>query len=240
MTHVYIITSAAKRKDGLYKVGIHTGDLPKLIKRYTTPLPDLEIILFYPILHARNVEGEILRTLHDKRRKTMNGRLSEWVNIPLIDLIRVVIHYIEWADKICIRGKEQRKQERKVQSKEPARKQEKPPKGSLRKPPAPPIRSSKNFLARTLGSLFGGKQSTLFTEEMADSIKQIIKDCKDTDQEPTGLRTERIRKAIKTASSEKLGKELTIANLRVIGTVFGVKLKKRKKVEIITELQVSL
>lgn len=89
--YIYIISTVQGATTHRYKVGKHTGKQSKLISRYKTPLINPIIYMFLPCEQADNVENEIKNKLKSNRVLDDNNRLSEWVDLPLCELINIII-----------------------------------------------------------------------------------------------------------------------------------------------------
>jgi hypothetical protein len=90
MNHIYVITTKIYKQQNIYKVGKHSGNKEKLIKRYITALPNIEIIYFQECPLYDIVETNIKVELEQYRIKNCNGGLSEWVQMPLHKLKNIV------------------------------------------------------------------------------------------------------------------------------------------------------
>lgn len=74
--------------EGVYKVGIHTGDLSKLKSRYSTYIPNVKVHYFIEGISAKIIEQEFFKD-HEKKRivKKHSKNMSEWVSMPLDEII---------------------------------------------------------------------------------------------------------------------------------------------------------
>lgn len=98
-SHIYIISDNIHSQYNHYKVGFHTGSLKKLITRYSTDFPELNVYLFRDgeLWH----ETSILSILKPYRiTKNFSGVASEWINRPLDDILQVVIDVFRFNIKI--------------------------------------------------------------------------------------------------------------------------------------------
>lgn len=88
---VYIISNDVNHKQGRYKFGKHGGTQRELINRYKTPLVNPIIYFYFPCSDNSIVEKAILAKLDIYRVRDDNGRLTEWINYPLINILQVII-----------------------------------------------------------------------------------------------------------------------------------------------------
>lgn len=88
-TYIYILIDC--NNNNLCKVGIHTGSKKKLINKYITAIPNIEIKLFKMINNPKIMEDEIKSCFEDYRVKNANGKLSEWYNINY----KIIERYIQ-------------------------------------------------------------------------------------------------------------------------------------------------
>src|SRR5580692_11755962 len=91
--YIYILSNSIYVKSDMYKVGKHTGTMSQLISRYRTALIDPKIYLFVSCEKYTYVENEIKYELKTNRIK-YDGKLSEWVNLPITELIEIVTNII--------------------------------------------------------------------------------------------------------------------------------------------------
>jgi hypothetical protein len=73
-------TSACK--NDTYKIGYHKGSEAKLIKRYATSIPDLEIVYFSSMPRAKHFEKMLLILFDHVRVINPNQNKSEWIQCP--------------------------------------------------------------------------------------------------------------------------------------------------------------
>ena len=92
---IYIITSPIHEKDQTYKIGRHTGSLKELLKRYMTPIPNAVVRFNHSTANPVEHERVILNLVGNFRILTAEGRKTEWVKMPLSDLIRTILTYFE-------------------------------------------------------------------------------------------------------------------------------------------------
>lgn len=92
--NLYIITSPLHEKANQFKVGIHTGNISKLIARYRTAIPELTIKLFIEFEEnkAKEIENKIKETFSMSRIIGSGGNLSEFYEMPLNNLYRFIIN----------------------------------------------------------------------------------------------------------------------------------------------------
>jgi hypothetical protein len=90
MTSVYIVSTEEKAKEGIYKIGKHTGTTRNLESRYTTSLIDPIIYFFYPTIYASTIETQIKKQLDSKRIVNKNGNKSEWIHGELKQIIDII------------------------------------------------------------------------------------------------------------------------------------------------------
>jgi T5orf172 domain. len=87
MSHIYIIRGSDKLR---HKIGIHTGTINALNRRYRTAIPELEIKLFEKVPSALEIEKEVLKKFREKRIPHATGRPSEWMKIEYPELEKCV------------------------------------------------------------------------------------------------------------------------------------------------------
>lgn len=89
-TAIYIVSDPYNESIGRYKVGSHTGSRDKLLSRYVTYLPDAKIFYFREVIDALGIENIIKQICISKRVININGSISEWYNMELSHLIKVI------------------------------------------------------------------------------------------------------------------------------------------------------
>jgi hypothetical protein len=90
MSGIYIITNLEKMDGNIYKVGKHTGSQRKLLSRYRTYLIDPIIIFYVPSSETSELEKKLLELLKAHRINDMDDGETEWVKLPLADLLKIV------------------------------------------------------------------------------------------------------------------------------------------------------
>ena len=98
--HLYVIRDSNSVDNILKLFGIHKGDKKKLVKRYTTILPNMELLLFVPLQQAQTCEKLILTLLTEYRVHNVNGNKSEWLQIPFGNLKRIIHDTILSIEKL--------------------------------------------------------------------------------------------------------------------------------------------
>lgn len=86
----YILTTPSNRERSTYKIGITRRDAGRLYKRYTTAIPDMELILYQSRDDAARLESHLKKTHLEDRLKGHSGERSEWVRIDLKRLMKEV------------------------------------------------------------------------------------------------------------------------------------------------------
>jgi hypothetical protein len=90
---IYVITDPIKERENQYKIGRTSKSRNGILTVYTRYLGN-PIVKFYklvPILsNYKNVESNILTLLKDYRIKNNNGNMSEWVKLPLSDILQII------------------------------------------------------------------------------------------------------------------------------------------------------
>ena len=89
----YVITTIRKLKKNVFKIGVHTGDIYKLISRYITHIPNLIIYYFQYLDDANYVESKLKHKFYDERIYNFYGNKSEWINIKYDKLYKSIKHY---------------------------------------------------------------------------------------------------------------------------------------------------
>lgn len=88
-SYVYILDGCNGGYDG-YKIGI-TMTVKSRMDTYRTSLPRGELRLFYPCADARKIEDIIKRRFATKRVINIMGNPSEWIRVPIEELIAAVM-----------------------------------------------------------------------------------------------------------------------------------------------------
>lgn len=92
MYALYVIKSLSS-KPNLYKIGIHTGTITQLKKRYITYIPDLVVVsfnVFDNLILCKKLESDIKTKYKQNRRSNTNGNLSEWFIIDISIISRFI------------------------------------------------------------------------------------------------------------------------------------------------------
>lgn len=90
----YIVTCPLYEAANRFKIGIHSGDMKKLIKRYETYHPDCEFKLIYQSNRATEIESNMLKLLEQHRViKNSSGNQSEWVDLEYDKIIEIFNKY---------------------------------------------------------------------------------------------------------------------------------------------------
>lgn len=84
---VYIISDPPNEHMGRYKVGSWSRDEEALITRYITSHPELKIYYYVETSKALDVELAFKKLNKTKRVRNIRGRRSEWVVLPLDEII---------------------------------------------------------------------------------------------------------------------------------------------------------
>lgn len=98
---IYIITDG--NNFNKCKVGFHTGNIPKLIKRYITSLPNMNII-FYIQTKNNELENDIKSKFESNRILNINNNISEWYNIDYNKIIKFILENNKF-EKINVESK---------------------------------------------------------------------------------------------------------------------------------------
>lgn len=89
-TVLYVLSNPSIK--GLYKVGIHTGSLKQLIKRYATYIPNVEVHLFIKNIDARVIENRFKKHYKEYRVPIEHtGRMSEWFTLKMFTIVTYII-----------------------------------------------------------------------------------------------------------------------------------------------------
>jgi hypothetical protein len=98
--YVYIITDEHRQKQGIYKIGKHTGNLGKLLSRYGTYLVDPIVLVFQPTGSYTDLMEDLLKdnTMEFVVRKK-SGRTTEWRCMSLDLLIKMFITSLTFLGK---------------------------------------------------------------------------------------------------------------------------------------------
>lgn len=93
--NIYILSTPDYIKINRFKIGKHTGYKEKLIDRYKTALPDVNIIYFKETIHTMEVE-KIIKMIFYKHRVKMglNDTKSEWIIFDIKKLIEIIEYQI--------------------------------------------------------------------------------------------------------------------------------------------------
>ncbi|QGR54393.1 nucleic acid binding protein [Moumouvirus maliensis] len=98
----YIITTKENAKKKNFKIGIHSGTLSSLLKRYTTYFPNPIIYYFHYLDNADDVEIELKHKLFDFRIDNCNGNKTEWINMSYKKLYNCVKTVIDDDENLII------------------------------------------------------------------------------------------------------------------------------------------
>jgi hypothetical protein len=96
MTSLYIISSPLHEKAGQFKVGIHTGDIKKLVSRYRTAIPGIDVKLFVSVMDgkAREIEDKVKANFSSNRITGSGGNESEFYQISLKALYTFIFPFL--------------------------------------------------------------------------------------------------------------------------------------------------
>jgi hypothetical protein len=88
---VYVITTMEHMKKNMFKFGKHTGTQRKLLSRYKTYLINPIIILYLPQDDMHEFENRVLTKLSAVRIHDDDGGNTEWVHMPLLELMHTIL-----------------------------------------------------------------------------------------------------------------------------------------------------
>lgn len=86
MSVIYILSDSSNPNDQ-YKVGIHSNSFEELLSRYITEVPQVKIYYFIYVDKAKEIEDIFKFKFYNQRIQNINGNISEWFNMPLIDIV---------------------------------------------------------------------------------------------------------------------------------------------------------
>lgn len=92
---LYIVSTPDQINKNTFKVGIHSGTQRKLISRYHTYFPDILILFYFPSEKADQLEKEVFNKLENNRVCDGDNHHTEWIILPLSDIIATVFSIIE-------------------------------------------------------------------------------------------------------------------------------------------------
>jgi len=92
---VYLLTSTTMKLVNRFKVGKHTGTKKKLISRYKTYFPDVEILRMVPVKNSSKHEKIVHQLLEKYRFKT-----SEWFDIGEHSIINIFDDYFDLINDV--------------------------------------------------------------------------------------------------------------------------------------------
>jgi hypothetical protein len=89
MSAIYVLSNP--KESNKYKVGIHSGGLIDLEKRYKTYIPNVVVHWFIMTKNAKDVE-KLFKDLHESYREpNLTARSSEWFIMPLDQIIKSIL-----------------------------------------------------------------------------------------------------------------------------------------------------
>ena len=94
VTSIYVISDPPNANLCRYKVGAWFNDKEKLINRYITSHPELQICYYVDTPKAYDVESIFKKLNRDKRIRNIRGRRSEWFVMPIKEIIQQLNHLI--------------------------------------------------------------------------------------------------------------------------------------------------
>ena len=94
VTSLYIISDPPNQNMGRYKVGAWFNDKEKLIGRYITSHPELQIFYYVNTPKAYDVELIFKKRNKDKRIRNIRGRRSEWFVMSVDEIIQQLNYLI--------------------------------------------------------------------------------------------------------------------------------------------------
>lgn len=100
MSCLYILTSPPHENVSRFKVGVHTGKIEMLLKRYRTSIPDMNILFFMTMdgSKAKEIEDKIKIEFADKRIIGGAGNKSEFYGMQIEDLYSFIIPLLSHTD----------------------------------------------------------------------------------------------------------------------------------------------
>lgn len=93
MSFIYVLSNPFNIIEE-YKVGSHYHTLSKLIGRYITSFRYVQINYFIYHPQAEDVESQIKAILYNYRMTNRNGSVSEWISLPLDQIIKNIANVI--------------------------------------------------------------------------------------------------------------------------------------------------
>ncbi|RYE14236.1 MAG: GIY-YIG nuclease family protein [Rickettsiales bacterium] len=94
---IYIISTKEKADNNIYKIGVHVGDINKLICRYATYLLHPVVNYFCYIDSNLDIESALKDEFINERLINCNNRRSEWVELPLKQISKCLNSLINGA-----------------------------------------------------------------------------------------------------------------------------------------------
>ena len=93
--YVYIISIPCRAKKNIFKFGKHDGTKKTLFNRHKTALINPVIYFFEAVDDYTMIETMVKQDLCDHRIQYPDGGLSEWINLPLSEIIECVYDMIK-------------------------------------------------------------------------------------------------------------------------------------------------
>jgi hypothetical protein len=96
VTSLYILSDPIHEKVGQFKVGVHSGNTSKLLKRYRTAIPEVNIKLFVSMApgKAKEIEDKIKIKFSPNRVVGSGGNKSEYYQISLKILYEFILPFL--------------------------------------------------------------------------------------------------------------------------------------------------
>ncbi len=95
MKSIYVVSTRKRAMKNKYKVGKHAGNQRKLLGRYGTPLIKPIIYYFKHVDDYTIIETLVLQNLDSFRIKNDNGIKTEWIRLPLKEIILEIENVVE-------------------------------------------------------------------------------------------------------------------------------------------------
>jgi hypothetical protein len=98
---IYIITDPIKEKENMYKIGLTNKSQKYILNTYTRYLGNPKIKFFKEIpfkYYYENIQKSILKRVQKYRIHNNNNNMSEWVKLPLPEILQIVNEFLDDSD----------------------------------------------------------------------------------------------------------------------------------------------
>lgn len=90
MEHIYVLSDPDSELAQKYKIGITKRNKQYLLRDYRRSRPEVRLHYFRVVENSKHIEDLILSKYESVRVKHESGKLSEWINVDLEDLLKSI------------------------------------------------------------------------------------------------------------------------------------------------------